>query len=284
MHAARRGGHRLDERSLDRGPVEDGPFHLPSGRAEFAWANFRSRPLHPGHHRPRRHQRPRLQLRGQFQGLLLGQAVEPWEHRGKVFLRRHRGQHRRRGEAQLPFPNRLHHLGEPLDEPGGGAPVMSRRAGELQPLVEIREEVRVTEGAEELAFVELGQGPEEGAQGGELDAEEIGEPGVEGAGLEEVVVVHEWECLTRIPDLLERARCPAVAFARRGISKPARIPARAATGRWGDARGRIAGTASRRSDLTKTLSSQRFLTPQVALGPSNDYTSAADGRHPPPQD
>jgi len=60
---------------------------------------------------------------------------------------------------------------------------MSRRAGELQPLVEIREEVRVTEVAEELPPVELGQGLEEGDQGGELDAEEIDEPGVEGAGL-----------------------------------------------------------------------------------------------------
>ena len=37
--------------------------------------------------------------------------------------------------------------------------------------------------AEELALVEFGQGLEEGAQGGELDAEEIDEPGVEGAGL-----------------------------------------------------------------------------------------------------
>ena len=59
---------------------------------------------------------------------------------------------------------------------------MSRRAGELQPLVEIREEVRVAEGAEELSPVELRQGLEEGAQGGELDAEEVDESGVEGAG------------------------------------------------------------------------------------------------------
>jgi len=41
----------------------------------------------------------------------------------------------------------------------------------------------VTEVAEELPPVELGQGLEEGDQGGELDAEEIDEPGVEGAGL-----------------------------------------------------------------------------------------------------
>ena len=73
---------------------------------------------------------------------------------------------------------------------------MSRRAGELQPLVEIREEVRVAEGAEELSPVELGQGLEEGAQGDELDPEEVDESGVEGAGLEKGVVVHERQCLT----------------------------------------------------------------------------------------
>ena len=52
---------------------------------------------------------------------------------------------------------------------------MSRRAGELQALVEIREEVGVAEEAEELAPVELGQSFEEGAQGGELDVEEVDE-------------------------------------------------------------------------------------------------------------
>jgi hypothetical protein len=73
---------------------------------------------------------------------------------------------------------------------------MSRRARELQPLVEIGEEVRVAERAEELSPVELGQGLEEGAQGDELDPEEVDEPGVEGAGLEKGVVVHERQCLT----------------------------------------------------------------------------------------
>ena len=73
---------------------------------------------------------------------------------------------------------------------------MSRRARKLQPLVEIREEVRVAEFAEELAPVEFGQGLEEGAKGGELHAEEVGESGVEGAGLEKGVVVHERQCLT----------------------------------------------------------------------------------------
>ena len=169
---------------------------------------------------------PGLQLRRQFQRLLLGQAVESRKHRGQVLLRRHRGKDRRGGEAQLPFAYRLQHLGESLDQPGGGAPVMSRRAGELQPLVEIREEVRVAEGAEELSPVELGQGLEEGAQGDELDAEEVDEPGVEGAGLAKGVVVHERQCLTRFPGLLERTRIPAIASFRREISNLARNTAK----------------------------------------------------------
>jgi hypothetical protein len=68
---------------------------------------------------------------------------------------------------------------------------MSRRAGELQPFVEIGEEVRVAEVTEELAPVELGQGLEEGAQGGKLDAEEVDESRVEGASSGEIGVVHE---------------------------------------------------------------------------------------------
>ncbi len=198
VEPARRAGHRLDDR-----PLDDGPFHPRPRRPKFAWANFwnrllhlrdrihRPRRLHTGHHRPRRYQRPRLQLRRQFQGLLLGQAVESRKHRGQVLLRRHRGQHRRGGEAQLPFANRFQHLGESLDEPGASAPVMSRGAGELQPLVEIGEEVRVAEAAEELSPVEFGQGLEEGAQRDELDAEEVDESGMEGAGLEKFGVVRE---------------------------------------------------------------------------------------------
>jgi hypothetical protein len=57
---------------------------------------------------------------------------------------------------------------------------MSRRPGELEPVMEIREEVRVTEGTEELSPVELGQGLQEVAQGDEFGAEENGETGVEG--------------------------------------------------------------------------------------------------------
>jgi hypothetical protein len=89
---------------------------------------------------------------------------------------------------------------------------MSRCAGELQPLVEIREEVRVAEVAEELAPVELGQGLEDGAQGGELDAEEVDEPGVEGAGLGEIGVVHERQCLTRFRALPKHTRMRIPAF------------------------------------------------------------------------
>ena len=89
---------------------------------------------------------------------------------------------------------------------------MGRRAGELQPLVEIGEEVRVAEVAEELAPVELGQGLEEGAQRDELDPEEVDESGVEGSGLEKGVVVHEGQCLTRFSGLLKRTRMRFPAF------------------------------------------------------------------------
>jgi hypothetical protein len=84
--------------------------------------------------------------------------------------------------------------------------------------VEVREEVGVTEVAEELAPVELGQGLEKGAQGGELDAEEIDESGVEGAGRGEIGVVHERQCLTRFSGLLERTRMPFSAFSWEEIS------------------------------------------------------------------
>jgi hypothetical protein len=99
---------------------------------------------------------------------------------------------------------------------------MSRRAGELQPLVEIREQVRVTEGAEELAPVEFGQGLEEGAQGGEFDTEEVDESGVEGSSHTKIGVIHESQCLTRFPGLLGGTRIPAAAGFSLGISNPAR--------------------------------------------------------------
>ncbi len=261
VEPARRGGHGYDQRSFD-----SGPFLLRSGHVAFAWANFRNRlfrlldrfhrprRLHPGHHGPRRHQRPGLQLRGQFQGLLLGEAVEPREHRGQVLLRRNRGQHRRGGEAELPFPYRLQYFRESLDEPGAGAPVMSRRAGELQTLVEIGEQVRVAEVAEELAPVELGQGLEEGAQGGELDAEEVDESGVEGASGGEIGVVHERQCLTRFRGLVGRTRIPTAASIRREISNLARRGEVPCTGLLHNDRAIPAAAASRKANLTKPLS------------------------------
>jgi hypothetical protein len=72
---------------------------------------------------------------------------------------------------------------------------MGRRARELQAPVEIGKEVRVSERAEEPEPVELRERLEKGAQGGELDAEEDDESGVEGSGLEEGVVAHESNCL-----------------------------------------------------------------------------------------
>jgi hypothetical protein len=53
---------------------------------------------------------------------------------------------------------------------------------------------------------------EEGAQGGELDAEEIDDSGMEGAGRGEIGVVHERQCLTRFSGLLERTRMHFPAF------------------------------------------------------------------------
>ncbi|MEI6225412.1 MAG: hypothetical protein WCS72_11690, partial [Deltaproteobacteria bacterium] len=127
-------------------------------------------------------------------------------------------QHRRGGEAELPFPDRLQHHGEALHEPGCGAPVMGRRTRELQAPVEVREEVCVSERAEELSPFEFGERFEEGAERAELDAEEIDESGVEGSGLEKCVVAHERNCLMRISGFLERARIPAGALFRMEIS------------------------------------------------------------------
>ena len=97
----------------------------------------------------------------------------------------------------------------------------------------------MAEVAEELSPVELGQGLEEGAQGDELDAEEVDESGVEGAGLEKGIgVVHERQCLTRFPGLLERTRIPAAASFRREISNLARNSAKCrARGSWRSDRG-----------------------------------------------
>jgi hypothetical protein len=47
---------------------------------------------------------------------------------------------------------------------------VGRPAGELEPHVEVFEEARVAEGAEELATVEFGQGLEEDAEGREFGA------------------------------------------------------------------------------------------------------------------
>jgi hypothetical protein len=140
---------------------------------------------------------------------------------------------------------------------------MGRRAGELQALVEIGEEVRVAEGAEELSPVELGQGLEEGAQGDELDVEEIDEPGVKGAGLEKGVVVHEKQCLMRFPGLLERTKIPAIASIRREISSLARRGEVTWTGRWRSDRPIPVATASREANLTETLSTLRLPTPHL---------------------
>ena len=264
VHPARSCCHRLDE----------GPRLLPSGHVQFAWANFRDRRrhlldrnhrpsrFHPGHHRTRRHHRPRLQLRRQLQGLLLGESVEPREHRGQVLLCHHRGQHRRGGEAELPFPDRLQHLGESLDEPGSGAPVMSRRAGELQAPVKVREEVRVSQRAEEPEPVELGERFQEGAQGGELDAEEIDESGVKGSGLVEGVVAHERKCLTRIQGFLERARIPSGASHRREIANLAGRGESARTRPLRSDEGLPATPLSRRATRAQCLSIQRSITPR----------------------
>jgi len=144
---------------------------------------------------------------------------------------------------------------------------MSRRAGELQPPVEIREQVGVAEVAEELAPVELGQGLEEGAQGGELDAEEVDEPGVEGASHGEIGVVHERQCLTRFPGLPKHTRMRFPAFSGEGISNLARGGKLPRTGLLRGDRAIPAAAASREANITETLSIQRSLTPHLPDSP-----------------
>jgi hypothetical protein len=141
---------------------------------------------------------------------------------------------------------------------------MSRRAGELQPLVEIGEEVRMAEVTEELAPVELGQGLEEGAEGGELDAEEVDESGVEGPSSGEIGVVHERQYLMRFPDLLGRTRIPAGASIRRGIANLATSSRGARTGFPRSERAIPAAAASRKANLAESLSIGHSLTPHLA--------------------
>ena len=131
---------------------------------------------------------------------------------------------------------------------------MSRRAGELQALVEIGEQVRVAEVTEELSPVELGQGLEEGAEGGPLDAEEVDESDVEGAGLEKIGGVHERQFPTRFPGLLERARILASAPFHLEISNLARSSGGARRGLLRSDRAFPAATALREGNLTESLS------------------------------
>jgi hypothetical protein len=142
--------------------------------------------------------------------------------------------------------------------------MMGRRSGELQAPVEIGEEVRVSQRAEELSPVEFGQGFQEGAQGGELDAEENDESGVEGPRLGKDVVVHERKCLMRIQGLLERAGIPPAAIIPAKISTLVRSHGIARTGRGRSDTGPSASFAPSEESRTKFLSIQGFLTPHLA--------------------
>ncbi len=145
---------------------------------------------HPRHHRPFRHDLPGLQFRRQFQRLQLREAVEPRQDLHPVLLGHHRRQDRGGGEAESSVPDRLQHFREPFHEPGRRAPVVGGTAGELQSRVEVLEERCVSQVPERLAAVELREGEEKCPLRDELGAEEAGEVGVEGAGIEGGKVIH----------------------------------------------------------------------------------------------
>ena len=85
--------------------------------------------------------------------------------------------------AQPPVPQRLHHLGEPGDEPGRHLPVVGRTAGELQLPEQVVEEVGEAEPPVRPGPVELREGDEEVGEGDVLAAEKVGETAGGFAGL-----------------------------------------------------------------------------------------------------
>jgi hypothetical protein len=112
---------------------------------------------------------------------------------------------------------------------------MSRRAGELQALVEIGEQVRVAEVAEELSPVELGQ------------------------GLEKIGGMHERQFPTRLPGLLERARVLAAALLHVETSNLARSSGGARTRLLRSDRAFPVAAASREGNLPESLSTGHLL-------------------------
>ena len=201
MHPTRGGGHRHDHR----------PGRLGQQPPEFAQANFLAGvcpgcfpfvQVHTpgplalidhhclGHHRPFRHHLPRSEFRRHFQRLQLREPEEPGKNLRPVVLRHHGCQDRGGGEAEPPVLDWLEHLREPRDEPGRRAPVVGGGPGELESPVEVVEERCMPQVPERLSAVELPESGEECSLRVELRAEEIGEMGVEGAGVEGSEVDH----------------------------------------------------------------------------------------------
>ncbi len=137
-----------------------------------------------------RHEFPGAELRGQFQGFLLGEAEEPGQDLLHVLLRQDPRDHHDGREAETPIAKRLDDLGEAVHQSGGHAPVVGGPAGELPPPVQVIEHAGVAERAIELQAVELGEREENIHDGALLVPDECGDAVVEAKRMGKDGVVH----------------------------------------------------------------------------------------------
>jgi hypothetical protein len=100
---------------------------------------------------------------------------EPRQDFSPVLRRDHLGGFEHHGDAQLPRPQRLDHLREPLDELCRHLSVMGRTPGESELPVEVLEEVREPQPHPQPRPIELGERHEKVGHGAVFAAEEIGE-------------------------------------------------------------------------------------------------------------
>ena len=143
VHPAQGGGHRLHLGSWwwwRRRGWRQSPH---PGRFEFTWVNFRVRGADLGvrDDRSLRHELPGAELRGQFQGFLLGEAEEAGQDLLDVLLRQDPRHDDHGREAETPIAERLDDLREAVHEPCGHAPVVGGAAGELPATVQVIEHV-----------------------------------------------------------------------------------------------------------------------------------------------
>ena len=140
--------------------------------------------LPPGDH-PRRQDRRRHHLR-----LPLRHVEEPGQGLRPVLRGHHPGQLDDARDAWLAFPERLDHLGEALDEPGGDLAEVRRPVGEAQLPLQVVEEARMAQFPPEPPPVEVCEGHQEIGHGALLVAQQGREVAGGFAGLDQVRVVH----------------------------------------------------------------------------------------------